>query len=93
MNNDLSVKMRMAWLVSQYEMLSCDDVRTARTNRCTCGDRKLRYLAEHYRNRNFNGHYPHAYEYRDKWYYFRRGFQRFCRTWYRNQVARQEKRS
>ena len=90
MNKDLSVKMRMAYLVSHYAELSCNDVRTAMTDHCNCGDRKLRYLAEHYRNRNFNGYYPHAYEYMDKWYYFKKGFRRFCDRWLKNELKRLE---
>jgi hypothetical protein len=90
--SDLSVEMRIADLVSRFSLLSCNDVRTARTNECCCGDRKLRYLAKHYRDRHFNNYYPVAYEYADKWYHFRRGFQNFCARWLRDQKKRLEQK-
>lgn len=91
--SDPTIEMRIADLVSRYAELDCNDIRTAMTDACCCGDRKLRYLAEYYRLRKQkNGHYPTAYEYRDGWYWFTPGFQRFCGSWLRGQVKDRAKK-
>ena len=92
---NLTVEMNIAQLVNRYSLMSCDDVRTAGGKYVNCGDRKLRYLASTYRiRRHKEGHPdPIAYEYWDKYYYFKRDFQRFCGVWLREQIRKQNKKN
>lgn len=86
----MTFKIQLAEIIERFGELSCHDVRTVCGNYCDSGDRRLRQLAQEYRLRK---QIHDAYEYRDKWYYFKHGFRRFCGVWAREQQKRQHGRA
>lgn len=78
-------KMMLAEMINRYETLSNYDVQTVGMASCISGCRRLRDLAVEYCKRK---NAASAYEYRDNYYFFRKGFSRFCGVWLREQIKK-----
>ena len=86
-------KMHLAGLINRYGTLSNYEVQSCGNLDCISGCRRLRDLAVEYCKRR---NAASAYEYSDNFYFFRKGFSRFCGVWLREQskkLAKNDKRA